>query len=464
MKNSNSTPQRLALVLLVIVITLRIIGSSGELWLDEVWNLDAVKPLGSPLQVFFGEKRLDGHSSLMSCILFFFPQNLADFAYRTPSLLFSCGLLLLLYLNVRDYPKRLFILTLCSLSYLLTLYGTEVRGYSGMLFFLVLGFFSWDRLNKEGKVKDGALFVLSACCALMFHYSFIMWYGGVLLTETIESILRRKLPSRIILASHATILTFVALVYVSILRFLPQGTGPRPSYLDTFIGALSVTAGGPVASSESPDYIPFTLAAALFASAIGFVEIRRLFSLCRKSALLYLNTIVISPLSVTLILQPDVVLPRYFLSVSVMWLFLFASFLTHSSKKNPLWIAPITIFLAGNLWLQSTLVLWGRGSYHKVVAEIPKLSSRQPIIADHDFRHGLVLDYYFKDRFEVIDVDSLQENPRETTWYLAHSLDWSPKPRPKITLENGQVFELKKVVPATHLSGWHTFLYKSEGK
>lgn len=464
MKDSTSLPQRLALILVLIGVALRIFGALGELWLDEVWNLEAVKPLGSPLQVFFGEKRLDGHSSLISCIIFFFPQNLADFVYRTPSLLFSCGLLILLYLNVTDYPRRLFILGLCSISYLLTLYGTEVRGYSGMLFFLVLGLFSWNKLEKEAKVKDGAIFVFSACSALMFHYSFIMWYGGVLLTEAMESLLQRKLPNRVAIVSHSIILIFIALVYVLILQFLPQGTGPRPSYLDTFIGALSVTAGGPVASSDSPDFIPLTLAAALFVAVIGFVEIKRLSSVCRKSALLYLNTILISPLSVTLILQPDVVLPRYFLSVSAMWLFLFASFLAHCSRKNLLWTAPLTIFLSGNLWLQSTLVMWGRGNYHRVVSEIPKLDSRQPIIADHDFRHGLVLNYYFKDRFEVIDVDLLPETRTKANWYLAHSLDWSPKPKSQVTLENGQVFELKKVVPATHLSGWHTFLYRAQSE
>jgi hypothetical protein len=117
------------------------------------------------------------------------------------------------------------------------------------------------------------------------------------------------------------------------------------------------------------------------------------------------------------------------------------------------------------LLLAGHLIWFHHGNYEAVIKRI-EASSREKSITlavDHEFRHGMMFDYYGHNRIQLVDRSSLQgtnTTPLQPEWYLEHTLDWATSPAKEITLENHTTYILDMVTPSTPLSGWKTFLYR----
>ncbi len=474
-------PVRFWIVLFVFLsgACLRSLASSGELWLDEIWNLDASFSMSSPFDVYFKrDAHLDGHSSLETVLLAFFQPGLADYVYRLPSLFFSIGLLLLLSLSTLKEKQWQRLLTGCllcvfaSLSYLLVVYGTEIRGYSGMLFFITLSFLSLKRFSEErGTLGTAFVFSLSAIIAFLFHYSAITYYVSTLVWSLFLMASQPRPQRQRLALAHVLCLCAIGLMYLTVVRHLPEGTGPRPSYFDTFVSSLSVTGGGPVISPVLPSSIPWILLIALTVLLIGVYEIRAREREGRSDWIFFACVVFYFPVLLVVLKRPDVVHPRYFLTASYFWQWLFASFIVRSwynTRISRVGAAILSIvFIITNSYSLLQLYFNQRGRYRSIidiVASPPESADETLLVVDHEFRHRYPLEYYRGNRsIKIIDEDQID---RETSyrWYLRHSLDWGEVAPPSVTLHNRQTFTLYREYSAPQLTSWRVMVYKAQSR
>lgn len=467
-KNRDNFPlfstSRFVGLLLLLGVALRLIAANGELWLDEVWNIKAVHTLKHPFDVYLAPKGMDGHSSLFSCILFFFPENLPDLVYRVPSILFSILALLIVYFKSdASEHARIWILLLFSSSYFFILYGIEARGYSGMILCLALAHSSFLHFIRGPLQKrDSLLFIISTCIGFLFHYSFIIWFIGTGLAYVIATALNRRLLSFQYLLTFGIPATFIGLVYLTVIRHLPPGSGPHPSYFHTFLNVMSVTMGGIPLSNAWPASVAVVFGFSFLFLWITSKEITEIFKEEPSIAIYYLVTILIGPSLFTTIVRPAIVMPRYYLTAAFAFTMLFASY-AHRTRTR----AYPAIFLCCNLLLVMHLIWFHHGSYKSVIERVETLSPGKPVqlIVDHEFRHGMMFEYYSHNQINLIDRSSLESgdiSPIQSEWYLEHSLDWATSPVKEITLENKATYVLDMVTPSTPLSGWKTFLYRKK--
>src|ERR1700730_1378940 len=75
---------------LVSGLALRIAGSAGELWLDELWSLVLVAPLKTPIEVFTRVHHHNNHY-LVSLWIWLCGANQAWWVYRAPSVVAGTG-------------------------------------------------------------------------------------------------------------------------------------------------------------------------------------------------------------------------------------------------------------------------------------------------------------------------------------------------------------------------------------
>jgi hypothetical protein len=459
---------------LLLGCLLRITASLGPLWLDEVWNIRAVEHLGSPLDVYFKNGGLDGHSSLFSCILYFFKPHLPDFVYRLPNLLFAIATLIVTYFyNPLEKKQRTIFVALLSFSYLFTLYGIEARGYSGMIFCMALCYSCFLRFtqNIQDKLAQ-VLFVIASCLGFLFHYSFVMWFLALEISYVAGLLISngKRLHSLTIFSTFTIPSVFIAFMYLAVLRYLPPGNGPHYSFIDSFTNLLSVSLGGLPISSSTAQLLPITLCFALLFLWIVTREVTILLKENINLSILYFTSIVVVPVLLTIILKPEVILPRYYLGSAFMFLSLLASYVSRPFKRTGICVDKITkisalaLFTLGNIYLNYSLLKLQHGNYSIVINEILKSSTSEKskpvsIITDHTFRHQIILDYYAPNTFRLVK-DSLQS---ESNWYLSHSLDWNFQPPSRLSLPDDSVFLLVKTVKSTHLSGWGLALYSRSG-
>jgi hypothetical protein len=155
----------LALIIL-LGVALRIVGASGDLWFDEIWQLQTVHNFHS-IWDQFNLKISAAQPSAYSVLLYLVGSD-EPLPMRLPSLLF--GILSIPLMAWLTYPRgkveSLIATLLFAIAYPLVLYGSEARGYSAMIFF---GLAAWSNSISTYRVAivfGIALLVGYQSCAL----------------------------------------------------------------------------------------------------------------------------------------------------------------------------------------------------------------------------------------------------------------------------------------------------------
>jgi hypothetical protein len=135
----------LVIVLTVIGVTLRIVGSDRGLWIDEIttmgWHIR-----GPAIDTFLQALNSNNHllnSLLGRAAVMLFGEH--EWALRLPAIIFGTLSIPLLYFGVRRYSGRIeaSLATLAlAVSYHHVFFSQDARGYSGMLFGGLLGTFA----------------------------------------------------------------------------------------------------------------------------------------------------------------------------------------------------------------------------------------------------------------------------------------------------------------------------------
>ena len=467
----NSVLYTYLLFLIVFLgITLRVLGIFNDLWLDEIWALKAAATMESILDPFT-VRSLDGHASIYTVIMHYMGPGYAGWVYRLPALTLSVLGFSVIYLILRREHGlfSLLLLTLYSFSYVFVLYGSEARGYSFILTLSLFSFWIIKEFSLKNKFFVFPLFWIVSICGFLFHYSFIQFYTALTIWSLfimLKGLSHRGLLRFIYFFTIPSI--FIALIYLTQIRFMQHGSGPLGSYADVVINSLSMSLGGPEISALAPKQGALIIGLSVL---IFFILAREIFLLIRaknEDGFFYLLIIFIVPVLFVLILQPRVLLLRYFLVSLLFSLFIFASFLRRMfegrAKQRFLACAAVFFIFYGNLTHIIKFLNNGRGEYAEAISYIASQtdSDKITIASDHDFRNQMLIDFYsaklnVKDR--VFYTEQGRQEDSVFDWYLLHSQDSKFKP-PKVIRLNESDFLLRKTFEYTALSGWDWHIYR----
>lgn len=305
-----------SIILIVLGIILRVPGLFGDLWLDEIWGLEAARSIHSPLDFITGQ--LDGHLTLYTVYLWIVSGSDNPIVLRLLSFIFGCGLLFILALLIPASRRveRYTLLFLVAVSYPFILYSSEARGYSGMLFFGALSLLLLERQKMEVSEKEAILFFISNSLAFLFHLSYVQFFGALLLYGAVLAVGRlssTKEQWSFLYRLFGPIILFLIGAYIVVLRLMPQGTGTLVSYPETIIDAIAVTIGAPLLSEHALAAGTLTLAASLAAIVLLVVEVARQKSLGLYRWIFFCSALFIMPAAVVFLLEPRILHPRYFL-------------------------------------------------------------------------------------------------------------------------------------------------------
>ena len=163
-RDRRQPPWRALLLILAVGAVLRLIGLNRDLWLDEIATVVGYLRL-SPWQNLYAYDSSNQHllySLLGSLSLSLFGES--AWAARLPAVLFGVGSLAALYLLGRAVaPEREALLAsaLMSASYHHVWFSQNARGYTGMLFFALMGTWLFLRGLTGNRTRAWAGYVVS---------------------------------------------------------------------------------------------------------------------------------------------------------------------------------------------------------------------------------------------------------------------------------------------------------------
>lgn len=458
-----------ALVLLAGV--LRLLAARGDLWLDEVWSLQMLAELRSPLEVF--GLRHDNNHLLNSLLLWALRGFDSDLLWRLPAVVCGTACVALGAAvaahggGARDGSPRLRAFCaalLLGLSFLLVHYGSEARGYGLALGFGLLALFAAQRGGLGPRSRWAALYGLACLLALLSHALAVHVLAGVLAWSLLRWWRSGLRGSRLLatgLLWHTLPLAGLAGLYFGFLRGIAVGGGPEEGVLPVLGRTVAYASGLPVALGTGPLVLAGSAAVAL--------GLWWLLAANDDSWAFYLTSVVLSPL-VVLALQPgELHFERYFVLSAALALLLLARPIAALARRGLEGAAVaallLLIFGAGQAPRLERLLRDGRGQYRTALASLLAWDSspRVYVSSDHDFRNGLMLRHYAPrvrggERLAYVPQGSWTgSGPR---WFLAHRFEGEPAPEPALSDPAGNRYRLEAAYPSGPLAGWRWGVYQ----
>lgn len=468
----------LLLTVTALFALVRAAGLFGDMWLDEIWSLLMVGQVKAPGEILT-VLRHDNNHPLNSLWLMLCGPGMAGWNYRLPAWVAGSAAVLLAGLVARGQAERLqpgdfagakvaglFAAVLAGGSYLLIHYSSEARGYGPLMGCALLA--TWALLQADGPrpVRWAIVYALSAALGLLAHLAMaevllagLAWSFGSILQQR-EDWRRLTLGA---LAWHGVPVGLTVAYYFGFVRKLEIGGGPENQVLKTMGETAAYTLGLPVSAGG--------LALALFA----LLWLVGLIAGIRRGAWAVVAWAVAGAVlapALTLWASPStLVFPRYFLVNVVLVLPVIAqglAWLWHTGRGGRACVLTAGgLFLVGNALPVVDLAMAGRGQYSAALRDIGRMAQALEISisSDHDFRNGLLIDYY---RGAVGAAHSLVYHPVGQTppwgvqWVLLHRLDGQPEPLAMIADARGNRYVRERRYPHAALSGWDWYLYRNE--
>jgi len=132
----------------------------------------------------------------------------------------------------------------------------------------------------------------------------------------------------------------------------------------------------------------------------------------------------------------------------------------------------LAIFVAGNAVNTVNLLRFGRGQYLAALRFMETHSNSREVVitSDHDFRNGMLVNYYKRylerpDYIRYLDGPALREEYVRTNgsslgaeWLILHRFDLREQPE-RVTDHFGNNYQLMTIYRYSDLSGWNWLLY-----
>ena len=136
----------------VLGLVLRWQAAKGDLWLDETWSLSLVRPIHSAGEVFWSINHANNHF-LNSLWMYWVGQDASVMTYRAPAILFGAASVPAAGWAVRRWGRVAVLATmwLFVTNFLMIEYGSQARGYSGLILFTLLAIATTQNALEEEK-------------------------------------------------------------------------------------------------------------------------------------------------------------------------------------------------------------------------------------------------------------------------------------------------------------------------
>jgi hypothetical protein len=467
------THSTVALLCACVVIggVLRIAGARGDLWLDEVYSILAVRDLASALPIFT-DLAQDNNHHLNSLWIHWFGDPEHRISYRLFSLATGTAAIALAPLATgrRGFWNAGVSGLLVATSFPLITYSSEARGYAPMLFFALASLALMRRALPDGDLRTSAASGVAAVLAFLSHSAFVHFYLAMALWS-LWNVARRGPPRRrgaaILLRLHLLPSVFFACFYAVSLRGMYVAGGPERSLFEILAEVSALSLGVPHMGSLAEPAIAVVAVLAV----VGLVALWRTGS---DLWVFHLGAMLIAPGALLLLRPPEVLFARYFLVATVAFLLLLAALLGGAIERGGLRRAAAAIALlvvcAGNGVEIARFLAAGRGHYLGALEAIAD-ATKGPVVrvgSDHPFRNGNLIFFYEPylasgKRFEYVDTEAWKASSAPE-WYLRQDRSLHPEPDAHLVFFQRDVYELVDQHPYYGLSGWHWLVYRHKGR
>lgn len=446
----------------------RVAGLFTDFWLDEIWSLDIVGRIATPLDVFT-RVHFDTNHWLYSLFLWCIGPRDGWITYRLPALAAGIATLPLAVAIARANGERAaaIALGLAGGSFLLIEYSSEARGYALAVFFALGAYHSLERGFTSREPVWRIAFNACAVLGLLSHLTFLFPYTGLLAWSAARALARpvRVRASLVELAAcHALPVAVFASLYGLDIRHIQHGAGPETG-LATVLGNLAALTLG------LPDAPVLRGIAAGLCAAVAAAGLWALRNDPSRSWVFYAVTLFVAPAAVVAARASDFPYwtERHFLVCVPFLLLLLASVLARLSRAGrigaALASALLVLYLVGNAVRVADFLFLGRGHYRDAVEYMVAHDPNRVLTvgSDHDFRNSMLLGYYArfvpKDR-ELVYVAEGEWPPEGPRWLIMHSQDAGFEPAQSYVYAGRVEYTLAGLFPFSGVSGWHWFLYR----
>jgi hypothetical protein len=206
-------------------LALRLRAAAGDLWLDEIWSLNLVKRARTIGDVFI-HIPYDNNHFLNSAWLWTVGPNASVVVMRLAAVAFGT-----LSIPVAAAIGRRF----CNLSgaiaafliaagYFFVHYGSEARGYSGMILAILLEYFAIEQICDDEDRRDAFVLFAAAICFGTFSHLTMVEATAVLCVTGAARVMTKTKPLAARLRTVATIFVIAALATLPALACFAVGT------------------------------------------------------------------------------------------------------------------------------------------------------------------------------------------------------------------------------------------------
>jgi hypothetical protein len=456
--------------ILVVAAGVRILGALNDLWLDEIWSLQLVRQVSSPLGVFTQIHRENNHYLNSLCLYFLGPHGNWP-GYRIPSLVAGLGAVILAWLigRRRAVTCAFFAMLLLGFSYVMVLYSSEARGYAALVFFSLLSFYVLERHLEQPGWPTACLLSISETLGLLAQLSFVCFLGAALVWSGWRLVRANPGGRRgwaPLLACHALPLLTAGWLYFIDIRLMTMGGGTHSHVLKIYADSLAWTLGAP---AGLPLPVTALLAAAMLGAGLWMLGRER------SDRLVFFAGILVAPILMIQLVRVEVIYVRFFLTGMVFSMILISSLLARLYQRSGMGKGICLLFLAAyflaNGWQLMTLFRAGRGRDSEAGRFMIE-HTKGPLVTigcDNDFRVFIPLQLYVPEMKEKKPVEYCGMNSRPPggpEWVVFHkeSFEEPVAPGALIADEAGNHYELMKTYPTAPLSGLHWFIYHNRAR
>ncbi len=471
-KASETSPQTrwlwgvLALVL-ALGLALRVAGSLGELWLDELWSLMVVTPMKSATQVFIGIHH-DNNHYLISLWMWLLGPNREWWFYRLPSIVAGMGAAVTaIRIGLRQSRAAgMMGGLLVSLSYLAVFYSSEARGYAIACWMVLAAYDFLEVYLCHRTWQSGAGYGLAIVAGMMGTLSYISVAGALALWAAVVMLVRqgtRKSALQFV-AVHAAPLAILATLWLVDVRKMRIGGGPELGVWRVLCETINYAFG------MRGDF----RFGGILASAVFLFVAWQIVALARNRDLrwgFFATGLILAPAALLIATGRAYLYPRYFL-VQVFLLYLLialgAGRVWNKYGIVMRWLmgGMVIVWAAANLLLSIELARIGRGHYKEALQYIAANTSSPParIGSIQDLRSELLVGYYQKylpatQSPELVLSGGVSRHRPEWLLSTISPYEWHDLPQ-RISVAPGLDYVLVKQFPSVKLSGFPAGVYR----
>ncbi|TPL05581.1 MULTISPECIES: hypothetical protein [unclassified Mesorhizobium] len=377
-------------------LVLRLLGARGDLWMDEIWSLVLLEPLTSIDQIFWRINH-DNNHFLNSIYLYLIGPDASPLLQRGLSIALGAGAVVAAGAAARGRWAAVATSLLFAISYPMVHYGSEARGYAGLVLFTLLAVVFLERwLDKRGSgVAFGAIVLLGFLSHLIMVETvavLVAWTAWLIWRRTGSFDRINVELGQIFAPAFLAVLPIAACMLIGRLLFGFRIGGALPFSLQAFAQGY----GGMIRYLFGvPDWIGDWVC---IATACGLVCVCAAIWRDRRASL-YVIGIVGLPIVMAAARLPNAEFQRYFL-VPATFMLLWAGELlgrgfAAGGKYRVLAAAAMVAILAGTTTLLLPFYEYGRGSYATMVDKMTR-DGPADYATNQEFRTVMIVDYFAK--------------------------------------------------------------------